>query len=769
MAELPATSTKGQTVTINYERPVKLTVLTPTIIRFFEDHGEPGESYAIEGDKQQETSFTFENCGDHFELKTNKVTVKLDADRHIEFDDAKGNVLATSYHGERKLLDFGMDEAHKTLASWEGHAADGNTVGSDNRYYELRFALAHDEHFYGLGDKTGYMDKRGYEYDNWNTDNPNPHLETTTRLYKSIPILYGMRNGHPYGLFFDNPYRSHLDLGRENRNYYFYAAVDGNIDFYLIGGDSLKDVVTNYTYLTGRTPLPQRWMLGYQQSRWGYSRSAEEVEGIVDGFKKHNLPLDAIHFDIDYMEGYRVFTFDKKKFHGDPQKFIADLKKRGVRVVCIIDPGVKKDPAYKVYQEGIKKGYFVKNPDGSVYENKVWPGTSVFPDFGRKEVREWWAKNDHFLTKLGVSGIWNDMNEPASFEGEIPDNIVFTDGDHASTHKKMHNVYGHNMAKATYQGIKESTGKRPYVITRAAYAGTQKYSTVWTGDNQSLWPHLQLSIPQLCNLEMSGFDFSGVDLGGFGADSHPQLMTRWIEAGIFSPLLRNHSSMGTRYQEPWAFGEPTLLIYRKYLNLRYHFIPYLYDLFAQESQNGLPIMRSLLLNNEDDPNTYDINDEYMVGDKVLVAPIVRQDEYKRLVYLPAGQWIDFWNGREYDGKQTIVADAPLDKLPLYIKKGSLLPWGQLVSHLSDEPDKQMTFQLYGPAGECDHYQDNGTDFKYQDGEYNLYHVAVTADDQVSVDFKHQGYAPIYERIVVKTDNAKHVLVYDANSQKYVEE
>lgn len=352
MAELPTTSTKGQTVTINYKRPVKLTVLTPTIIRFFEDHDEPGKSYAIEGDKQQDTSFTFENLGDHFELKTSKVTLKLDAERHIEFDDADGNVLATSYHGQRKLLDFGMDEAHKTLASWEGHAANGNAVGSDDRYYELRFALAKNEHFYGLGDKTGYMDKRGYEYDNWNTDNPKPHLETTTRLYKSIPILYGMRNGHPYGLFFDNPYRSHLDLGRENRNYYFYAAVDGNIDLYLIGGDSLKDVVTNYTYLTGRTPLPQRWMLGYQQSRWGYSRSADEVEGIVNGFKKNNLPLDAIHFDIDYMEGYRVFTFDKKKFRGDPKKFIADLKKRGVRVVCIIDPGVKKDPAYKAYQEG---------------------------------------------------------------------------------------------------------------------------------------------------------------------------------------------------------------------------------------------------------------------------------------------------------------------------------------------------------------------------------------------------------------------------------
>ncbi len=260
------------------------------------------------------------------------------------------------------------------------------------------------------------------------------------------------------------------------------------------------------------------------------------------------------------------------------------------------------------------------------------------------------------------------MNEPASFEGAIPDDVVFSDHDKPSTHKKMHNVYGHNMAKATYDGLKEYQRRRPYVITRAAYAGTQKYSTVWTGDNRSIWPHIQMMIPQLCNLGMSGFSFAGTDIGGFGSDTNPELLTRWIEAALFSPLMRNHAAMGTRHQEPWTFGEPTLSIYRKYVKLRYRFIPYLYDLFEKGTKSGLPVMRPLVLNYDNDPRVRDLNDEFMVGENILVAPIVERSQTKRLVYLPAGEWIDFWNNRQYAGNQDIVVDAPLDKLPVFIKK-----------------------------------------------------------------------------------------------------
>jgi len=480
--------------------------------------------------------------------------------------------------------------------------------------------------------------------------------------------------------------------------------------------------------------------------------------------KKNDLPCDAIHFDVDYMRGYRVFTWDKAKY-ADPKKFVSSLKGQGIKVIPIIDPGVKQDPDYDKYAEGIKNNYFVKTPAGKVYINKVWPGDSAFPDFGRPDVRKWWANNNKFLTDMGVGGVWIDMNEPATFEGEIPDDVVFNDQDTPSTHKKMHNVYGHNMAKATYTGLKAQQGKRPYVITRAAYAGTQKYSTVWTGDNRSMWPHIQMMIPQLCNLGLSGFSFVGTDIGGFASDTSAELLTRWIEAAIFSPLLRNHAAMGTRHQEPWSFGEPTLSIYRKYLKLRYRFIPYLYDLFAQESTNGLPIMRPLVLNYPEDTRVRDLDDEFMVGDNVLVAPIVQKSKLNRTVYLPAGNWIDFWNNREYPGNQDILVDAPLDKLPLFIKKDTLLPWGQEVSHVAETPDTTMTFKAFGQNASYEHYQDNGSDFNYEDGEFNRYLVTVK-DGDVNISLTHSGFKPVYQTITVDLPAKSVTLTYDAASQSY---
>lgn len=766
MTQLPQYKQTGQTITFAFpDHQLQLSVITSAIIRVFENRGENGASYAIEGDKEQPTDFTIKDAGDHYELRTADLLVKIDGDQHVDVYDAAGNPLAVDYRGQRQLLDKGVDKDHEALVEAEGHSVSGSTTGSDSGYYQVVKSLTADEHLYGLGDKTGYLDKRGFEYDNWNTDNPAPQMENFTKLYKSIPVMYSLKNGHPYGLFFDNPYKSHFDMGKESPNYYFYSAVAGNLDYYILGGKTLKAIVSNYTYLTGRVPLPQKWTLGYQQSRWGYSVSQKNVQAIADGLKKYDIPCDAIHLDIDYMRGYRVFTWNNDQYEGDPKKFVTNLKKRGIKIVTIIDPGVKKDPDYNVYNEGVKKGYFVKSPDGTLYINKVWPGDSAFPDFGRPDVQKWWGHNDKFLTDIGVGGVWNDMNEPASFEGAIPDDVVFSDHDKPSTHKKMHNVYGHNMAKATYDGLKEYQRRRPYVITRAAYAGTQKYSTVWTGDNRSIWPHIQMMIPQLCNLGMSGFSFAGTDIGGFGSDTNPELLTRWIEAALFSPLMRNHAAMGTRHQEPWTFGEPTLSIYRKYVKLRYRFIPYLYDLFEKGTKSGLPVMRPLVLNYDNDPRVRDLNDEFMVGENILVAPIVERSQTKRLVYLPAGEWIDFWNNRQYAGNQDIVVDAPLDKLPVFIKKDTILPWGNPVDHISDTPDTEMTFKVFGNQASYDHYQDDGTDFKYQDGEFNHYTISVK-NGQVAVNLPHYGFKPAYEKITVELPDKKVSLTFNAVKNDY---
>lgn len=754
-------------VTLKYEdgHNLVLDVLTGEIIRVFMDRGCSTNSYAIQGDKHHKTNYQIEDKGDHIELRTTGLTVKAYNDRYVDFYDGEGNPLVMDYRGQRRPLANDLDKEHQSTVLAEGH--DISLKGKGNQgYYEVIKSLSPDEQFYGLGDKPAFLNKRGYDYDNWNVDFGHVHNESVKCIYKSIPVMYGLKDNHPYGLFFDNTYKSHFDLGKESENYYYYSATAGNVDYYVLGGHTLKDIVANYTYLTGVAPLPQKWVLGYQQSRWGYSTSDKRVESIADGFAKYHLPIDVIHLDIDYMHGYRDFTWDTTKYQ-DPKKFVAEMRQRGIHLMPILDAGVKKDPdGYDIYEEGVKKGYFVEKPDGTVFVGRVWPGDAVFPDFGRPEVRRWWAKHIKFFADMGACGVWNDMDEPASFDGELPKDLIMSDGDKKSTHAKMHNVFGHLQAQAAYEGMKDATGKRPYVITRAAYAGTQKYSTVWTGDNQSIWSHLQLAIPQLTSLGMSGFAIAGTDIGGFQKDTTPELLTRWLEASLFVPLFRNHSEMGTRYQEPWAFDRQTLDIYRDYLNLRYRFIPYLYDQLRHETESGLPVMRPLVLNYDQDPAVCQINDEYMVGTSILVAPIVNQGSTQRLVYLPAGKWLDFWNNAEYSGQQTIMVNAPIDKLPLFIKKDTILPWGNKVKHVSDQPEDVMTFRLFGDCGAYRHYQDNGVDFKYQDGEYNEYYIEVSAGGAVTVKLNKHGYQPTYHRIYVETNQGRYAFVYDQASESY---
>ena len=506
----------------------------------------------------------------------------------------------------------------------------------------------------------------------------------------------------------------------------------------------MPDIVGGYTYLTGRTPLPQLWTLGYHQSRWGYD-SADCIKKVAGKYRELDIPCDTMHFDIDYMDGYRVFTWNEKDY-GDPAETIQELADDGFKAVCIIDPGVKLDSGYEKYDEGIAGDYFAKTPEGEVYVNAVWPGDSVYPDFGQPKVRKWWAENQKFLTDIGVAGVWNDMNEPASFHGELPSDVVFTDEDQKSTHAAMHNVYGHLMSKATYEGLKEQTGKRPFVITRACYAGSQKYTTVWTGDNQSLWSHLQMAVPQLCNLGLSGLAFAGTDVGGFGADCTAELLCRWVQVGAFSPLFRNHSSNGSIYQEPWQFGEKTVNIYRKFVELRYRLLPYLYDLFAECEKTGLPIMRPLVLHYEKDENTWNLNDEFLVGEHLLVAPVLEQGQTKKMVYLPEGIWYDFNTGKRYEGKQYYLVDAPLDTCPMFAKAGSMIPTYEVMQYVGEKPYDTLNMLVFPGEGTYVHYQDNGSDFAYQGGAYNQYAFTQQENGEVTMKMMKEGYERPYKKI-----------------------
>lgn len=642
----------------------------------------------------------------------------------------KGKLVLSDYEKARKKSEKNPYE-DLAIAELEGH-----TVGKDEEKTDsvtIIKKLGKDDAVYGLGDKPGCLNKRGYSYVNWNTDDPAPHVDSFKSLYKSIPFFIVLGDEYCYGIFADNTYKTTFDFGYENTDYYFVEHEKGELDYYFMPGNDMAEVVGLYTSLTGTTPLYQRWIYGSHQSRWGYY-TQDEVLDIADKFRELDIPCDVIHMDIDYMNGYRVFTFDDKKFP-DVKGLSEKLADRGVKLISIIDPGVKKDEDYFMYKEGMEMDAFAHDTDGSVYENAVWPGTSVFPDFTKQSVRSWWGDKTKILLEHGISGIWNDMNEPASFNGPLPDDVQFEYG----AHEKVHNIYGHFMAKATYEGLaKNDGGKRPFVLTRAAYAGSQKYCGGWTGDNHSIWAHIALSLEQVCNLSVSGLAMCGSDIGGFGSDTTPELLVRFYEAAVFVPFFRNHSAMGTRRQEPWQFDETTIDAVRKTVKLRYRFIPYIYDLAHECEKTGAPIVRSLVYEYPADKHVRNISDEYMLGSFVLVAPVIAPGKEVREVYLPDGDWYDYYTGEKYSGGRYILADAPLDKVPVFIKAGAIIPVadGEIRS-TEDITEDKISILTYPGKGSFVHYQDDNETFAYRDGAYNA--VEYTLDgDKLEKKVLHKG-------------------------------
>ncbi len=708
--------------------------------------GELGErlNAGAGGDSRKLESVSHDKAG--VIIKTKEMTAIVSDGFQVDFYDAEGNLLSAAYRGKRRS-GIQVSEASLALLAQEGHEV--SDVADDHKIQEMRCLDAGDC-IYGLGDKTGFLNKRHYAYEMWNTDNPEPQEDNFKALYKSIPFMMVLKEKGVYGIFFDNHNRTFFDLGKENDDYYMFGAEAGNLDYYFIGGKTLKDVISGYTYLTGRAPMQQMWTLGYHQSRWGYD-SEEEIRGIARKMRESGLPCDCIHFDIDYMDHYKVFTWNKERYT-DGAKVISDFKEMGIKAVTIIDPGVKVEKDYYVYEEGVKEGYFATTPEGEIYVNQVWPGDAVYPDFGDPAVRKWWGEKQKFLIDMGVSGVWNDMNEPASFKGPLPDDVVFTDEDKKSCHAQVHNIYGHNMAKATYEGWKEQTGKRPFVITRACYSGSQKYTTAWTGDNHSIWAHIRMAIPQLCNLGMSGMNFAGTDVGGFGSDSTPELFARWIQIGCFSPLFRNHCALGCRMQEPWQFGEEVLAISKKYISLRYELLPYLYDLMRETEQTGIPMVRPLVLEYDRDENVKNRNDEFMLGDRMLIAPVVEQGAREKMVYLPEGLWYDYWTGEKMEGGCFFVRKAPLDLCPIYVKAGAVIPKFPVRMCVDEDKDDVLILEAYPGEGTYVHYQDNGEDFGYRQGAYNEYKV-VNRDGTVDVEKIHDGYKD-YGKIEIKTAGNK---------------
>ncbi|ASN04665.1 glycoside hydrolase family 31 protein [Virgibacillus necropolis] len=660
-------------------------------------------------------------------LKTEQLTLEIkQAPFRVTVYDAKGTVL--------------LDEGERGM----GHKVSGEVIAHKK--------MNDSDHFYGFGEKSGFLDKRGEKYTMWNTDVYAPHNPETDPLYESIPYFMTLREGRAHGVFFDNTFRTVFDM-KSAEDTYAFMAEGGQLDYYVMAGPSPKNVLTQYTHLTGRMPIPPKWALGYHQSRYSYESEAE-VRALAENFVARDIPVDVIHLDIHYMNGYRVFTFDKEKFP-NPKKMIADLRAMGIRIVPIVDPGVKKDSEYEAYQEGVRGDHFCKYIEGEIYFGDVWPGSSAFPDFTDEKVRKWWGEKHAFYTDLGIEGIWNDMNEPAVFnETKTMDVAVMHGNDGVpKTHRELHNVYGLLMGEATYEGMKEQLhGKRPFLLTRAGYAGVQRYASVWTGDNRSFWEHLQMSLPMCMNLGLSGVPFTGPDVGGFAHDTNAELLVRWMQVGAFTPYFRNHSAIGTHYQEPWQFGPDNEAIMKKYIQMRYEWMPQLYSWFYQASVTGLPVMRPLLMEFPNDVKTYNLNDQFMIGDNVVIAPILAPSVTDRAVYLPEGEWVDFYNGTVYCGNQTHLIHAELAELPIFVKKGTALMQSEWTSNADKKPQHVWMDIFAGTDDEkyvFTYYDDDGETFAYENGTYVKLEVEIVSEkNAVHVTILNQegDFVPVYSTI-----------------------
>ncbi len=611
--------------------------------------------------------------------------------------------------------------------------------------------LAPGERMLGGGESTCAFDRRGRHLVYWNVDPPQPHGRDTRSMYVSIPFWMGLRGDRTYGIFLDSVWRADLDAGASHPDLLSFGAVGGELTYYVFAGPTPAAVLARYADLTGHQPLPPRWALGYGQSRWSYYPE-EHVRELAAEFRRRRIPCDTLWLDIDYMDGCRVFTWSPRRFP-DPARLLGDLDEQGFKVVTIIDPGVKADPTDPTFTEGLAHDYFVRRPNGALFTGIIWPGESAFPDFSRAEVRAWWGERHRALLEAGAAGIWDDMNEPSLTDRLIPDGatphgttlpldtVQYPEGPNgpAARHETLHNAYGMQMARATYEGLARlRPDRRPFVLTRAGYAGIQRYAAVWTGDNASRWEHLRLAMRMSLTLGLAGVPFVGFDTGGFWEHATGEQLVRWTQLGALFPLFRNHSAMGTTPQEPWAFGQPFEAFCRAAIELRYRLLPYLYTCFATAARDGVPIARPLVFAFPQDDALATVDDEMLVGGNLLAAPVLESEQAHRRVVFPVGAWVDWETGARYTGPLRERVESPLDVLPLFAREGSVIPLGPVTQYVGEQTEEPLTLACYLGPEESAHatgelYEDDGETPAYQHGAWRRTRfTAVRAAGRVTV-------------------------------------
>jgi alpha-glucosidase len=629
--------------------------------------------------------------------------------------------------------------------------------------------------YVGLGEQPSPMIRNGTVFPFWNTDRY-AYEPGATPIYSTLPFYIGLNAGVAHGVFYDNPFRGEMDFANRLPGSIGYSAdgalQGGELRYYVVPGPGIDSTVARYTRLTGRTPLPPRWALGYQQSRYSYFPDTM-VANLAADFRRRDIPADVLYLDIHYMDGYRVFTWSPTNFP-HPRQLLDSLGAQGFKVVTIVDPGVKVDSGYRVYREAMARHAYVTLPDGSPALGKVWPDTSVFPDFSRAAVRQWWGAQQSALLDAGVRGIWNDMNEPSSFLGGTLSDLAQFDGDgHPGPHLEYHNQYGTLMARASYEGQREfRPERRPFVVTRAAYSGVQRYSSVWTGDNNPTWTHLRLSLSMVLSLGLTGVPFTGSDIGGFSGSPSAELYARWLQSAALIPFFRTHASLGTERREPWSFGPDNERANRATIRLRYALLPAVYTAFYQHTRTGSPVVRPVFWQSLSDTAALGTQDEYFLGDHLLAAPVADSGADQRSVYLPAGRWYRLGLDSVYDGARRVTVAAPrvaldggdttgLRGLPVFVRAGAVVPMQRVLPYEGARRLDTLTLHVYPGAAVSQLYEDSGDGYDNERGQYRLttFSTATRGDGGTSLALARAGSyagASIFVVTVHATDRPRDV-------------
>ena len=633
----------------------------------------PGFSYAVVRRDWPEVSTTLKSEGDGWRLCSPAVQLNVSVNGHIDYLDNAGKLLCH----------------------------EGQPQTSGGRGWRQSVSLDPEACLYGLGERGARLNLRPGSYRLWNQEKAGIYGPGADPLYITMPVYVCQGNAGSHLAFYDNTFDGEVKAGDALE----ISFVDGPAVYYLAFGD-LPALLEQFTLLTGRAPLPPRWALGFHQCRFGYFTQAE-MERVFQGYQDYHLPLSALYLDCDSFKDWCTFVTDPKRYPDLPG-FARRLNEKGIHLVVSTNPGIKASPKVELFRKGSEQDVFCKNPDGSLFKGVVWPGETAFVDFTKPQVREWWGEAYASRLAEGIDGFWHDMNEPSSFTAwgdmTLPLEVRHDLDGQEDDHRQAHNVYGLLMDRAGYEGLRRlAPEKRPFILSRSGWTGMQRYAWTWTGDIESSWGILRQTIACVLGLGLSGEPYAGPDIGGFAGHPAPELFVRWFELASFLPFFRVHSGLNLPKREPWEFGDEVLRIVRRRLQNRYRLLPYWYTLAWEASRTGSPLVRPLAWLDQADPRLWQIDDAFLVGDALLVAPVVEEEATQRTIYLPPCAWYDFESDRVYSGGQEVTLDAALGHIPVLVRAGSILPMetatGMELHLYAPEAGKEGAGILYSDAGD----------------------------------------------------------------------